>query len=75
MMTKSSVIATITAAQSIPSLLHWYSMRHGVVVGGSQHGRKNLNASLETMTLLKHKLTEKIPGVVKELLTARGLFF
>lgn len=48
-----STATPITLAQWVPTLLRWYPLRHGVVVGASQQAIQLLNAKPEKLTLFK----------------------
>jgi hypothetical protein len=56
-----STATPITLAQWVPTLLRWYPLRHGVVVGASQQAIQLLNAKPETLTLFKADVNHAKP--------------
>lgn len=56
-----STATPITLAQWVPTLLRWYPLRHGVVVGASQQAIQLLNAKPEKLTLFKANTSQTKP--------------
>jgi len=56
-----STATHITLSQWVPTLLRWYPLRHGVVVGASQQAIQLLNAKPEKLTLFKANTSQTKP--------------